>query len=80
MSSSFWTKRGEKTATLDLSGTFEKEVDKLENQLKEYLDKKVSFDDQISNRCAQIVELTKEIESLEKQNDDLEWDKSLPTR
>lgn len=64
----------------DLRGVYEKEVNKLENKLQEYLDKKALFDDQISSRHARIAELTKEIEGLEKQNAKLEWDKMLPTR
>lgn len=56
----------------DLSGASEKEVDKLENQLQDYLDKKASFDDKISNHHARIAELTKEIEILEKQKVELE--------
>lgn len=43
------------------------------------MDNKASFDDQISNRRARIVELTKEIESLEKQKSELEWEKLFPT-
>lgn len=51
----------------DLSGSFDKDFDKLDNQLQEYLDKKASFNDQILNRRSRIAELSKEIESLETQ-------------
>lgn len=73
-------KIGEMIVVLDLSGASEKEVDRLENQLQEYLDKKASFDDQISSRRARISKLNKEIENLEKQKDELEWEKSLLIR
>ena len=64
----------------DLSGVFKKEVDMLENWLQEYLDKMASLDEQISNRCTWIAELTKEIDNLEKQKVELAWEKSLPIR
>lgn len=63
-----------------MSGASKKDVDKLENQLQEYLDNKDSFDDQISSCHARISEINKESEILKKQKDELEWDKSLPTR
>lgn len=64
----------------DLSGAFEKEVDKLETKLKEYTDKKASIDKQITQYRAEILEFTKEIDNLEKQKAEIAWDKSLPTR
>lgn len=63
-----------------LSGAFEKEADRLETQLQEYLDKKASFNDQISSCRARIVKLNKESENMEKKKAELEWEKSLPTR
>lgn len=59
-------KKRDMTVAWDLSGASEKEVDKLKNKLQAYLDKKASFDDQISNCRARIAELTKEIKSLDK--------------
>lgn len=73
-------KKGEMVEAWDLSGAFEKEVDRLENQLQEYLDKKSSFDDKISSCRARISELNKEITNLEKKKSELEWEKSFPTR
>lgn len=58
-------------AAWDLSSAIEKEADKLENQLQEYLDKKALFDDQISSCRILIAELTKEIEGLEEQKDNI---------
>lgn len=62
----------------DLSEASKKEADRLETQLQEYLDKKASFDDQISSRHARISKLSKEIENLEKQNVELEWENHCP--
>lgn len=64
----------------DLSNAHEKEVNKLENKLQEYTDKKASLDKHISQCRAKILELTKEIVNLEKQKVELAREKSLDTR
>lgn len=67
------------TVAWDLSNAYEKEVYNLETELREYLDKKASLDEQISERHARVAKLTKEIHNLEKQKAELVWEKSLST-
>lgn len=68
------------TVAYDLSSASEQEVDKLKTRLQEYTDKKALLDDQIAQRRENIVELNKEIDNLEKEKNELVWEKSLPTR
>lgn len=64
----------------DASDASEKQVYKLKAKLHEYKDKKAFFDGKNSQRCTKILELTKEIDKLEKQKVELGWEKSLPTQ
>lgn len=50
----------------DASDAYEKEVNKLEAKLQDYKDKKSSLDEQILQRHAKILELTREIDNVEK--------------
>lgn len=50
-----------------------KKIDKLETKLQEYTNKKASFDEDITQRHAKILEFTKEIDNSEKQKAELAW-------
>lgn len=50
----------------DLSDASEKEFDKLETKLQEYINKTTLLDEKIAQRRAKILKLTKEIDKLEK--------------